>query len=294
MTGSLYQNTATGSLNYANGTFVGIESNAKGYVWNFENTDLVFGTNNSSRMTIKNDGYVGIGLTNPSYRLHTYETGDHNYLTVENGSSGFQSALRLKTATTNADWIMYIPASSNDLRLYNSGFDKVVFYQNGSTQLNGTLLMNNQAITGVYSIQQNTSTNWKFDQNGDGYVSDTFAIGRTSVITETGHKFIIQGGGGSSVQLNRDSIGATEVVLIAGDLISAYWFGVIQDSAGTYLPITSQDGTAYFESGISSGREYTASTGNRIYIYVKTNGSFAAKRTAGSRTYSVTLFVIWR
>jgi hypothetical protein len=293
---TLYQNTTTGTLTYNSGTLVGIESDGRSYVWNYANTDLNFGTNGSSRMIIKNDGNIAIGsgLTNPTAKLHIYGSGIDQYLTVENGSSGFQSALRLKTATTNANWIMYIPASSNDLRLYNSGSDKVIFYQNGSTQLNGTLLMNNQAITGVYSIQQHTSTNWKFDQNGDGYVSDTFAIGRTSVITETGHKFIIQGGGGSSVQLNRDSIGATEVVLITGDLTSAYWFGVIQDSAGTYLPITSQDGTAYFESSVSSGREYTASTGNRIYIYVKTNGSFAAKRTAGSRTYSVTLFVIWR
>jgi hypothetical protein len=254
--------------------------------------DLVGGGRTFLTLDSSNDR-VGIGLTNPSSKLHIYGTGADQYLTVENGSSGFQSALRLKTATTNANWVMYIQGSSTDLRLWN-GSDKVIFYQNGSTQLNGTLLMNNQAITGVYSIQQNTSTKWKFDQNGDGYVSNTLAIGTQYVVSGTGHKLFIQGNGGSSVQLDRDSIGATEVVLIGGDLTSAYWFGVIKDSAGTYLSITSQNGTAYSGTGISSGREYTTSTGNRISIYLKTNASLAAIRTAGPLTYSVTLFVIWR
>ena len=37
--------------------------------WNFENTDMWFGTNNTRRMTIKNNGNVGIGTTNPQGKL---------------------------------------------------------------------------------------------------------------------------------------------------------------------------------------------------------------------------------
>jgi hypothetical protein len=39
-------------------------------LWNFENTDMWFGTNNRRRMTIENDGNVGIGTSNPAEQLH--------------------------------------------------------------------------------------------------------------------------------------------------------------------------------------------------------------------------------
>jgi hypothetical protein len=38
-------------------------------LWNFENTDMWFGTNNSRRMTIENDGDIGIGTHNPNSKL---------------------------------------------------------------------------------------------------------------------------------------------------------------------------------------------------------------------------------
>jgi len=40
------------------------------YVWNYENTPLVFGTNNLDRMRIAADGRVGIGTANPSMLLN--------------------------------------------------------------------------------------------------------------------------------------------------------------------------------------------------------------------------------
>ena len=38
-------------------------------LWNFENTDMWFGTNNTRRVTIENDGDVGIGTSNPNSLL---------------------------------------------------------------------------------------------------------------------------------------------------------------------------------------------------------------------------------
>lgn len=85
-----------------------------------------------------------------------------------------------------------IPAQSGELRLSNNQF---IYFRNAANtgdipcitvnasnniQLGGGLNMGNQAVTGVYSIEQFTSSNWKFDNVGNGYVATTFAIGTTS------------------------------------------------------------------------------------------------------------------
>ena len=245
---------------------------------------------------LNNSGNLGIGITNPTSKLYVYNStaATHAYVTIQNSLSTHQAALQLATLTVNANWTMYIPGSSSDLRLFN-GSDRVVFLANGTTQLNGTLTMSNQAINGVYSIQQHTSSRWRFDQNGDGYLSGTLSVGQGMVVAGTGHSlFVRDDNGGSSVQLSRTGIAGTEVVLIDSDITNAYWFGIIQDSTGLTASITSQNGVAYFETGVSAGREYTVDVNQKIYIYVKTNGSFGCKRTVGNRTYSVSLFVIWR
>lgn len=41
-------------------------------LWNFENTDMWFATNGSRRMTIRNDGRVGIGTATPTDVLHLF------------------------------------------------------------------------------------------------------------------------------------------------------------------------------------------------------------------------------
>jgi len=41
-------------------------NNGTAYLWNRENTDLLFGTNNTERFRITSDGKFGVGLTNPT------------------------------------------------------------------------------------------------------------------------------------------------------------------------------------------------------------------------------------
>jgi hypothetical protein len=44
-------------------------SDQNGYLWHYDNYNLLFGTNNAERMRIKNDGNVGIGTNNPGTKL---------------------------------------------------------------------------------------------------------------------------------------------------------------------------------------------------------------------------------
>ena len=165
--------------NTANSRLLEIAADFDGYNFTSYNDDNSVKT--QSIMLLNSNGNVGIGTTNPTSKLHVFNStaATNAYVTIQNSLSTHQAGLQLLTATASASWFMYIPGSSSDLRLFN-GSDRVVFLANGTTQLNGTLTMNNQAINGVFSIQQNTSSRWRFDQNGDGYLSGIFRVGSTA------------------------------------------------------------------------------------------------------------------
>ncbi len=76
---NLYASAASGIIMHSSasgtsstsGLFVAYDNAA--YVINYENTNMFFRTNALDRMTIKNDGMVGIGTTNPLRPLSIYE-----------------------------------------------------------------------------------------------------------------------------------------------------------------------------------------------------------------------------
>ena len=57
------------------GTAAGVQlavnnSSNDGYLWNFENADFLFGTNNAERLRIDSAGYIGVGTGSPTAGLH--------------------------------------------------------------------------------------------------------------------------------------------------------------------------------------------------------------------------------
>ena len=53
-------------------------SSSNGYLWNWENGNIIFGTNGSQKMTILAGGNVGIGYTSPNAKLDIYSTATFN------------------------------------------------------------------------------------------------------------------------------------------------------------------------------------------------------------------------
>jgi hypothetical protein len=96
------------------GMIVGLDSTT-GYVWMRESTDLTFGTNNSTRVTIAAGGNVGIGTTSPVSKL-TVTNG--NIEIQSDGSSSMTNYLKIGTHT-GGSWGSYISASS----FYNSNLN---------------------------------------------------------------------------------------------------------------------------------------------------------------------------
>ena len=60
---------STTGITSSDGFWFGYSSNGYNYMWGYENNNLSIGTNDSFRMTVQNDGDVGIGTASPSYDL---------------------------------------------------------------------------------------------------------------------------------------------------------------------------------------------------------------------------------
>ncbi len=105
--------TTTGSSTNSLGVAIIKDSNQTAYFWNYSNTPMYFGTNNTTRIAVTASGFVGIGTsTSLSSNLHV------------NGSSGY-----ITTMTQTTDATSY---AANILS--NDGASSCYLFLNGSTR----------------------------------------------------------------------------------------------------------------------------------------------------------------
>jgi len=93
--------------------------NATAYVWNRENTSLLFGTNNTERMQITADGKVGINENSPDNLLHI--TDGNPYIEIEGTSNSGDAGIFLNAKANH--WIV---------RADNSGSQNIFSIKDGT------------------------------------------------------------------------------------------------------------------------------------------------------------------
>jgi len=96
------------------GLFVGVD-NSLGYLYQYENLPLVFGTNAQERLRITSAGLVGIGTATPDQRLHIEGNTGTERVKIENTTTGIAGLVMLNT---NRRYDVQVNGS--DLQIYDN------------------------------------------------------------------------------------------------------------------------------------------------------------------------------
>ena len=100
-------------------------------------------------MTILPSGFVGIGRTDPSYKIDVYGAGGgvarfyvpdtSCYIYLDNGyAPAYQTAIQWMSGGS-FKWINYLPANTTDLRWYNLGGDRMTLTYGGALTCSGDI-----------------------------------------------------------------------------------------------------------------------------------------------------------
>ena len=110
----------------------------------------------TTAVTIDTNQNLGIGTSSPSGRLDVVTASGSTYINARrNSQSSGEVGLNLYGGTSGQNWGIYIPQSSNDLRFYTNGADRVSIDSSGNLLVGAT----SQTQGGKIFSSFNQSTN---------------------------------------------------------------------------------------------------------------------------------------
>ena len=210
-----FTNTTTGT-GAGDGFNIGISPIEDALIWNKENTNMYFGTNSLTRLTIKNDGKVGIGTGVPTQLLHVHSGALSGGLHIQsNGSSNYIAAVQ----STN-DYVAGAPAGSLAIRSASG----IYFSGNGGTN---HLALNPTGAVGIGTVPAATSSNTKRLALGakgniwgwtSGNVDGALTIADNYYVNSSGTNKIIETGNAAYLTLRNGGLnfGTTDTTYSAG------------------------------------------------------------------------------
>ena len=212
-----FTNTTTGN-GTADGFNVGINADEHALLWNFENKDTIFATNNLERLRITSTGKVNIGDTQMSQNIFNIEDGTAAALDIASHGSGGDTA--------------YIGVKKSDGGGLTIGIsNRDIIFKTGATYSSGTVFDSGNEkvrITSAGSMGVGTNTpDRKLDVSGTGNVYGKFQSTNTTgagiEVKDISEDWLIQADGGSLDGLAFYDLGRTSYRFIMGN---AGQFGV--------------------------------------------------------------------
>ena len=162
---TLYQNSNTGTGS-GDGFFVGNWGGLSGSVWNYENDIINFGTNNTERMRIQNDGVVRI-----------QQSGVNTFRVQNSTSSGANMLIQNSTTGLGAGNGLFFGLGDNEFSyMWNYHNEPIILGTNNQERVRldraGTLLVN------VTTPSPNISNHY-FRVYGQTVLGSIFSVGRS-------------------------------------------------------------------------------------------------------------------
>ena len=240
--GRSYVQTSGSGTGDTDGVALIVDGNEDAYLWNYENTSLRFGTNNTERARITGIGSFGINEDDPENQLHVHD--DTSYQGIFVNGNGAPRINFARSTTTTAEWSVGVDGTDGArFAIADSAGNtaKLIITTGGNLSATGTI---SDSIGNVRSLVKNSQS---------GGTSYTLVAGDAGKIIDK------SSGGGVTVPNG---------VLSAGDMIT-----ILNNSGSDFTITQGSSFSLYNTADASTGNKTLAGRGiATIYFLDGSNG----------------------